>query len=123
MHLEYQCENNDCLEVFKDKPIKCTKCGCENIREVEQRRCDKCGYVLDWFEGEPWTEQHKYVYFGPDGSRCDDCVPRRPCMCNTFRSRKDGLFWAPDAILKRVSRSKWIAVDEKGKLLPCVDWC
>ena len=101
---EYQCENSECLKVYQyEKPDKCI-CGCTEIRTIEPRKCDKCGYVMDWFEGEPWTEEHKWVYFGPSGTLCDDCVPRRPCSCNTFRSRKEAVRFGHILIKKRISR-------------------
>ena len=121
---EYQCENPDCLKIYQyDKPDKCV-CGCTEIRKIEPWKCDKCGYILDWFENEPWDPKiHKYVYFGPSGMLCDDCVPRRPCLCNTFRSRKEALRFGAYPLVKRISRRKWITVDEQGRITPCVDWC
>ncbi len=120
---KYQCENPDCLKVYQyEKPDKCV-CGCTEIRIIEQRKCDKCGYVMDWFTGEPWTENHKYVYYGPDGYLCEDCIPRFSCSCNTFKSKKEAVKFGAYPIIKRISRRKWITVDEKGRITPCVDWC
>jgi hypothetical protein len=69
---------------------------------------------------------YKYIWFGPEGSFCDNCVPRFECFeCNYFKTK--------DAALKNFSE-KFHIIEKKDnfyyiydkspqkRLVPCVDY-
>ena len=114
--IEYQCLNNDCLKVFNEIIIKCPLCGCIDINELIPAKCDQCGFQ------DEGTET-RTVYFGPDNSSlCENCVPRDRCSCNVFDTKEEGLLYNKEENLIEVDGC-WIAVDNNGRLIPCVDYC
>jgi len=66
----------------------------------------------------------EYIWGGPDGDFCDDCVPRNECFnCNYFKKKRKARlskFGSKISIKKR--DGFYYLIDNKGRLVPCVDY-
>ena len=115
----YQCLI--CYETINTEDILkvCPKCGeanPEQLHKMEAIECDKCHKLCGRHVGLELD-----YWLGPDGSFCSNCVPRRICSCNTFKhkwhGREEGY-----SKFKRIDNKKWVALDDSGKIYPCVDY-
>ena len=72
--------------------------------------CDKCNKNCT-----------KYIWFGPKGSFCDNCVPRFECFnCNYFKNKKEAIDYGHKKLKK--DGDYYFAIDDKERLIPCVDY-
>ena len=113
----WQCLNNNCLQVFYKRVRECPSCKGKEIQKLSVPKCGKCGK-------EDEDIDNRTIYFGPNGNLCEDCVPRDMCYkCNWFSTKKEALKVYKEKNIKKIKKGQWIIVDDKGRLVPCVDYC
>lgn len=109
--LGYSCDI--CYKFHEAFPGTC--CGEVSFMVIFPSVCYECGGI---------ESKELEMYFGPEGSICENCVPRFECSCNTFKTKKAAIKFHGEIVERCLKKNKgcWIVMDDKGRLRPCVDY-